>query len=166
MVREAPRLRSSELEAVHPGATDFQHRALLIWVPSPVVAAVDAFQSEGPRHAFSKHYLQHGYFLQHEHRYSALLRGSVLFEFQPDLFLLADVLSVGSHRSVRSDGDHPRIPERFAPRQLLRRYVAGGYLPVSSGRIASEHRVSDPGHADDLSKRLPGQHARARRNGH
>ena len=60
-------------------------------------------------------------------------------------------------RAFRSD---------LAPRQLLRRYVAGGYLPVSSGRVRPEHLVSDPGHADDLSKRLPGQHPRARRNGH
>src|SRR5208282_2067492 len=159
MVREAPRLGASELEAVHLGATDFQHPAIPIWLSGPVVAAVEAAQSEGPRHAFSKHYLQHGYFLQHEHRYSALLGRSELFQFQPDLFLPTDVLSVGSHRSVRFDRDHPRIPERLAPRQLLRRYVAGGYLPVSSSRIRPEHLVSDPGHADDLPKRLPGQHA-------
>ena len=62
---------------------------------------------------------------------------SVLFEFQPDLFLPTDVLSVSSHRPVRFDRDHPRIPERSAPRQLLRRYVAGGCLPVSSGRVSS-----------------------------
>src|SRR5208337_956250 len=111
MVREAPRLRASELEAVHPGAIDFQHAALPIWLPGPVVAAVDAAESERPQHAFSKHHLQYGYFLQHEHRYSALLWGSVLFEFQPNLFLPTDVLSVGSHRPVRFDRDHPRIPE-------------------------------------------------------
>ena len=67
--------------------------------------------------------------------FQLLLGRSELFQFQPDLFLLTDVLSVGSHRPVRFDGDHPGIPERSAPRQLLRRYVAGGRLSVSPGRV-------------------------------
>src|SRR5277367_4976496 len=145
MVREAPRLRSPELEAVHGYAADFQYRTLCVRLSGSITAAVDAPQLAWPRNDRTQHDLQYRHLVCHQHGYSALLRRSNLFQFQPDILLHTDVLSVGRHRPVRFDRDHSRISERFASGQLLRRYVAGGYLHVSSSRVRPEHHPYEPG---------------------
>ena len=63
-----------------------------------------------------------------------------------NLFLSA---AIGLSGAVR---DHPRAPERFAPRQLLPRHVAGGRLHVRARRHHFRSHLHGPGQPHDLSE--------------
>ena len=97
--------------------------------------------------------------LQHYSGDQHLSNFSQIFFGPAELFLSA---SVGL---LRPDGDHPRLPQRRARRQLLPRYVAGGGLHVPARRLRSSASSSCSRAADDLQER-PGRHdARARLDG-
>src|SRR5579862_7691149 len=110
MVREAARLGSPKLEAVHRDTAVLQYHAVSLWLPDPGGTAVDASKSTRSWNDRAHDDFQHRHVVRHQHRYSALLRRSNVFELQSDLFLHTDVFSVGSNWAVRFGRDHSCIP--------------------------------------------------------
>ena len=58
-----------------------------------------------------EHDLQHRYFFHHQYRYSALFWRCRFLQFHTDILLPTDVLSFCRDRFLRTDRDHPRLPQ-------------------------------------------------------
>ena len=166
LVRAAPRQRSSELEAV-------RGRAPVFSIPSFTYSATSSCRySRGCRSiraasgACTKHDLQHRYLFQHQHRYSALLgrrRASPISARSSSAcrcsFLSASIGLCALTAIIRAFRSDPHVGNFFVD---MWRVVIYMFLPAAFV-LSLVFLVA--GHADDLSERLPGQHARTHRDG-
>ena len=114
LVREAPRQRAPELEAVHGLPARLQHRALRLRLHRPVAPAVDAPEPARHEHARPDDHPPQRHLLHDEHGPPALLGGPAPVELQPDLLGHHQPLPLGGGRAsrprARSSGPSAAIP--------------------------------------------------------